>query len=560
MKLATIFHAQGAPRWVAGASWAAIVLGTVVEFLGRGAAAPLWDDALFFRRLGHHLVDHRVAAWNLQDGPVYMATSQLYQAVAALWVALAPHHFTAASVLGAAVCLVATFATLGAAAQEASERAWPLDRAVVLLVALQAPPLLLSAVTGMETCLVVWVLSFFLWLLVHPTWGRHEGVLALASGLVYLARPDAVLLAVGAALGVLTSVRSMVRFGTFVGLTLAVCIGAAWAYYGTPFPLAAYLKVGPFSVYDADYKGLDLPGKLQNLRQVGLVALPLLPLVLARRDRLNFALAGTSVAFVAFHALTTVEIMAYHARFYVLAWPLWVLAALRGLPLAQRHPKGWLCASTVAVGWVALAYSRGWIENVTQGYVFNFVSARTYAHYFVGMLAVSALALSREVIQRNGHWAVVLGLGVLAVAAVPRGEAWARDEVIDEYALSSDGSLKGLADIRRCFPEPVSLVHSELGVPGVMLLESRVVDYTGLANPAVAHGTFDFEAFCADETPQFIFRPHWTHRRLNAQLAQSDCLKERYLPAEGNNALLVRSDLRAQWNACTMGRPPQSTP
>lgn len=549
-----LLQTKPAPRWVAGSSWACIVLATVVGFLGRGDGAQLWDDALFFRRLGHHLVDHGVAAWNLQDGPVFMATSQLYQGLAALLVAVAPAHFTVGSVFAAAAFLVASFFTLGAAASE-SGSPWPQHRTAVLFVSLQAPPLLLAAVTGMETCLVVWVVSLFLWLLVHPRWGRHELALAGAGVFVALARPDAVLLVIGAALGVLPSRRSVVRFGVFLAVGLAACCGAAWWLYGTPLPLAAYLKVGPLSVYDAEYRGLDVPGKLLNLRQLALVSLPLAPLVFARRDRLNVFLAGTTLGFFAFHAATTVEIMGYHARFYVPAWPLWVLAALRGLPHALAQSRRWLAVCAVASGLLALSFWRGWVENATDGYEFNFVTARSYGHFFGGLLALAALGAARESAQWRGTWAVVLGLGLSAVLAVPPQRSWVPDELIDARALASDNSLRGLETIRRCFPEPVTLVHSELGVPGVLLLESRIVDYTGLANPAVAHGTFDFEAFCLADRPEFIFRPHWTHRRLNAVLDQSACLRERYVVAANTTALFVRADLAPRWTSCAQSPP-----
>jgi hypothetical protein len=159
--------------------------------------------------------------------------------------------------------------------------------------------------------------------------------------------------------------------------------------------------------------------------------------------------------------------------------------------------------------------------------------------------------------QQIAGVAFTLGLTVFQVRALapPRVELQS-DAASDFDVYSTNRGQVGIEVIRACFPEPLQLMHSELGIPGVLFPESRVLDYTGLANPAVVHRTFDFERVCSIDKPEFIFRPNPTHQRLNRELDSSECLARNYTRAplrrRSSCPLYIRKDLVAQYRSCRM--------
>jgi len=521
-------------------------------FVAHGETAQIWDDALFFRRVAYNTVHHGVAGWNYQDGPVFMNTSQLYQLITTLLLPLAPHHFNAAVVLWSAVCASISYLVLwNIARKEGGDQ--EIERAGFLFVMMHAPPIFLAITTGMETCTIFLVLAAFLYVIMNPRL-RHPVLLAAMNLLVFLTRPDAILMSFILSVSFLGVSRRTFQFCalTAIGMS-AVCL-SLYAYYGTPLPLATFLKISQLSVYDREYLALGNPDKLKNLVETGLVTLPLLPLIVMRFDRANLTLVGAALAFVAFHGMTTNEIMGYHARFYAPALPLLFLAGLRGLSnVRSAEEKLAVVVGGAAVAGLALiAFKRAWIENATVGFDANLVPLRHYVIYFLG---IPILALLRLIPQHVRRIVVPCLAAFVTIAGAVRMTAAQplvvkSDLRIYERALQNDQSLTGIDVIRRCFSQPVQLVHSELGIPGVLLSESRIIDYTGLANPSVARGHFDFEKLCAGERPEFIFRPHWTHKRLNEQLSASPCLASQYTGAAVSESLFVRNDLIEKFNVC----------
>jgi hypothetical protein len=511
-----------------GAAALAVALGQI----GRGVDAEIWDDALFFRRVAFNVVHHGFAGWNQTDGPVFVNTSQLYQVIATALLAVAPSHFNAATVLWAAACTLGTFVLL---------RGKDLATNALVFVGLQAPPIVLAIATGMDTCTVFLVLAAFL----HVALTRPEPrSLAAMNVLVYLARPDAVLLSGVISLVVLSPgrARRMVVFSALTATMLLVVSAAFRAYYHSALPLATFLKIDPLSIYDREYLALGWEGKLANLRQIGLVLLPLSVFIGMRPDRENLGLVAAGLAFLGFHALTTNEIMGYHARFYAPALPVFVCAAARGLERVDRRRWLVVLVTSGAAALAYFAYRRGLIENAAHGAYLEQTSFACYAAYFVGLAVVGVPRVR------------FLAIPMVLYMAVPRRFTLADDRAIYEASAARDGDLVGLDTVRACFAEPLQIVHSELGVPGVLFPESRIIDYTGLANPSVVDGRFDFERLCLDARPEFIFRPHWTHKRLNESLDASRCLAEGYtavpLPRPSGCPLYVRNDLVTRFEAC----------
>lgn len=549
--------ARGRVASVVAVTLASCVLAGLVARMqiGRGAEAEIWDDALFFRRVAYNVLHHGFAGWNQSDGAVFVNTSQLYQAVTVGLLAIAPRHFNVATVVWAAGCTCLTFALMPG--RSFSERA-------VTFVGLSAPPVFMPIATGMDTATVLVVVAAFLRVALRrpsPRAPPQPALLAAMSLLVYLARPDALLLAVGVALGLLSArgddrARRLATFCVATGAGLALLSLGFRAYYGTALPLATYVKLNPVSIYDAAYIALGLPGKLANLRLVGLLLAALAPFIAMRMDRANVVLVGAGLSFIAFHAATTNEIMGYHARFYAPALPLFVCAAARGSVLLTARQRRFVVAAASSVAMVAwVAYARGSIENATLGSYLDRAPLSFYLVFFLGLPIVALISpFGRAARMRMVGAATILLIVVASVVTSREPFRVVEDDVIYASSAERDGDLVGIDAIRRCFEEPLKVTHSELGVPGVLFPESKIIDYTGLANPSIVDRSFDFESLCTSERPDFVFRPHRTHRKLNEELSASPCLAERYtlarLPRPSACPLYVRNDHAERFDAC----------
>jgi hypothetical protein len=573
--------------WLIGAAFAATALARALSHVSAQHFALFWDDALFFKRVAYNIIHHGFAGWNQVDGPVFVNTSQLFQALASVVLVLFPDHYNAAIVFWGALALTLSLWVLARATKTDAVGAF------LLLCLLQAPPLFLSMTTGMETPLVILVLAAFLLELLRGDAARPR--LALGVGLqlaVYLTRPDAILMSFAAAVGlevVLGRWKNALHVALWTGAGILVVTLALYAYYGTPLPLSTFLKVSPVSIYDQAYLSMGLTNKLVNLSQLGVLALPLVPIILIGWDRTNLVLFASAALFVGFHALTTYEIAAYHARFYAPCLPFLFAAALRGLPrvntpLRQLLLLGWGVLSGAVF---AHAYERNWIET-ERGYGPDVVSFEEYARYLVAVPAVALFLLlpaffsaatrrvrrpenepeaegaaQREPVPgRTERWlrvlvptAASLCLGAVQTSrTLPAEIGVVSDEVSNMRTIRSHTADVNIDVIRRCFEEPLTLTHSEIGLPGVLFMESKIIDFTGLANPKVVNGTFDFETTCESERPEFIYRPHYTHKALNETLDQSPCLSAGYtrvkLPRRSSCPLHVRNDLLAHYLAC----------
>jgi hypothetical protein len=540
----------------AGIAFAITALSLAFRQVNPARFARFWDDALFFRRVAYNIIHHGTAAWNTVDGPVFVNTSQLFQLIAAALLALFPHHYNAAVIFWSAACIAGCWWLLWKVTSTGPVHGlW-------LFCSLHAPLVFMTIATGMETATVLLALSAYLYASFREaslggTTRLRLLVLTALQLLVGLARPDALLLSLMTGVG-LFAVRGDIRQATKLLLATLLSLGllalAFRAYYGTPVPLAAYLKISPVSAYDQKYLSLDAPNKLMNLAQLGLMLVPLLPLVALRLDRENLVLCSAAFAFIGFQGLTTYEIMGYHARFYAPALPFLFAAGARSI---ERVGSSWSRCLLIVFGLLGavlatLAYRHEWVEtNVGMAAV----TLEQYWMYCAGApLAAAVLFFKRR------FWSTVALVLVSALAAyqlsvtAPRRLSVVTDEVSDWQTLEINWGQRGLDLIKKCFPETVTVMHSELGLPGVFLPEARIIDFSGLANPAVAHGTFNFESVCRTDAPEFIFRPHETHERLIREISQSPCFQQNYTQVvsrrESTCPLYIRNDLLAKYQAC----------
>lgn len=543
------------------ASFVMSMLVVATGHIALGVRAEIWDDALFFRRVAYNILHHGFAGWNQQEGPVFLNTSQLYQLVSTALLSLAPNHFNMATALWSAACVSAMFFLFHDLLRRES-RADDSAGTALLFVLMHAPPIVLAIITGMDTCTVFLVVALFLRVALSDRFGRQPLALAAMNVLTYLARPDAVLLSFCVSIGLLTAPgdarsRRLVKFFLFTGAGILILSAGFHAYYGTALPLATFLKISPLSVYDSDYIALGYGNKLTNLATIALVLLPLSAMIAMRFDRVNASLVIAGIVFIAFHGATTAEIMGYHARFYAPALPSFLLAAQRGVACADslRRKLLLIAMGTSSAALALVAFHLDGIESVRRGFALERVPLDRYLVYFVGIPIIGLLLLTRDRIRAiTSSLLAMLAVACVAFRTIPNEMSVAPDMRIYENVGAHGRSLVGIDLIRRCFQEPMQLVHSELGIPGVLFPESRIIDYTGLANPSVVDREFDFERTCANDRPEFIFRPHWTHKRLNEQLSASPCLSSNYRAAPlvrpSSAPLFVRNDLVDPFNTC----------
>ncbi|MFT4977340.1 MAG: hypothetical protein ACI8S6_003245 [Myxococcota bacterium] len=504
---------------------AGLLLLLVLLIATRGGLPP-YDDALFFTRLARNLYTHGVSAWNPIEGPVHGSTSQLHQLLVAALYAITPTHTVAAARLVLAGALWAGVGVL------LLGRRAPLP----VVLALGSPIAIATVLSGMETALVL--LIGCIWLST-----RRPAATALLGAVLYLARPDAALLpAVSLGLSIVSGPNR--RQAALALLAMLSCVAAilGWLHlsYGSALPLSFYLKTGLSDVYDPAFLARSHQAGLRHLLLFGLTVAPLL--LVCAHDRRSWRLLLPPLAFVAFHASMTVDVMGLHARFYVPCLPWIAHAAAVAWPafVARRAPGR---IGTLLLVWavgVVVAYQTSAIPTAS-GWSIGQLGAVSWAGF--GMAVLAAL-LGRGPLQLVG---VVLGLG-LGVLSGPGPGGLASDEVYARRLSGEVTSWRGIEQLRRCLGEEVHLFHSEIGVPGVLLPEARITDLGGLMSPALASGEVGVEALCLDLQPDAIFLPHRNYEALNVQLREGRCL-EGYVQvvSRGSSPLLIRRDRLASY-------------
>lgn len=477
-----------------------------VAVLLRGGLPP-YDDAFFFTRLAANHAQHGVWAWNPADGPVHGNTSQLQQLAVAALHALAPSHTIALGRVVSAGALAGAAILLG--------RAAPLPA----LLGFGAPVAIATVFSGMETALALLIGSA--WLVCG-----HAGLRVGLGVLLYLARPDAALLpAVTLALTVLVDDRRRGAAAAELAAMLAG-VGAVLlvldAVYGSALPLSFYLKSGLSDVYDAAFLAKSQTAGRRHLLFFALSAAPLVYLGRSARRWLVPALV-----FVAYHAVSTVDVMGLHGRFYAPCLPWLVWAAVQARPPAPprtlRVASGvWAAAVAVVVALELVPAGKGWPIGQVPWPVYT---------GFVAAVLAGAWAPGRRLV-----------LPALAVSVLlrPGSPGLASDVVYAERLAGMVTSWRGLAAVRECLPADIGVFHSEIGVPGVLLPDAHITDLGGLMTP----GPLDAEALCLDRRPDALFLPHRNYAALNAQLREGRCLAEGYVQVveRGSSPLFVRRD------------------
>jgi len=534
------------------AAWgpAAVLYAAVVAYLlVRNIGVPVFDDAYFFKRFALHAIDHGVYAWNLADGPVYGSTSQAFQLLATLAAAIsATHYVLVVKVMNAAALTGLAAVTLRWCSRAAGPRG-----SMVAQWGLGSPLVLTTLLTGMETAITLLVLALVLTAMIRPD-GQQPMPPARAAGwtlVLYLFRPDAAIVpAVAYTLPTLLRGAWPGRYAAWLAGLLVATVAVLWAYYGTPLPLSFFMKTSGLQPYGAHVAMLGLGQKQLHFGATLVFAAPLLWLAAHRRDPANLALLGATAALWAYHLLLTNEIMGYRGRFYVPGLVPLCLAAARGEPVQREHGRPWVAwagLGGLAVV-VAVAYANDWIPTPADD-ALGQIPWPCYAALVVG---------GAWLLRPGPRLPPALEPAVMGLVIAGSVLGW---HPPSPFRVRSDAQLlriharqvttvRGLSDVARCLPDARTVYHSEMGVTGLVLWNTRVVDLVGILSDHVVGGE-TFEQICERDAPEAIFLPHHNYRELNREIQQSECIADyRRVVDRSSTPLYVRRDLADDFLSC----------
>jgi hypothetical protein len=530
-----------ATRWIlVGLGVAAVVL--IGLYLAATAGTEAWDDAYFFARVGRNLLAHGSLAWNTGDGPVYGNTSQGYQLAA-----LVPLVVGAGGYYVACMRVLAGLALFGLGVVYARTAEEPFGYGLAWLGA-GAPFTLLLLVSAMETHVAMLVLAACL---VAIARARRPWVIVAWVVAVYLMRPDAVVIPLTAivATALFERRRPDLRLLGACALALAAVLGVMWLYFGTPVPLAFYLKTRALTHYAPEFVAMDLVQKHRNLVGWSIVAAPLLFVIAHARAAWPRALAVAAAVFVAYHYLATVEVMAYHARFYLPALVPLTLGAIAAASAYRERARPAVTVAFVVVyaGAVYLLYRTHAVYGARDAF-----DVRVPGGLYAGYVAAAALVL----LAARLRWAVLLvPVPLLASAAMclgfPSQLAFRSDRTLIARHVERYTTWRGIGAVQACLPEPLGLYHTEIGVPGILFPDSTVTDLAGLMDRRFARGDADFDARCQHDRPEVIFLPHRNYKAQRAAIEGGACLRDyQRVVSDSSSPLYVRRDLAPAFVAC----------
>ena len=560
-------------------------IGLVGLYLLSGLHMEGWDDSYFFKRIGINLLEHGSVAWNLEDGPVYGNTSQGFQVLSLLPLAISPTYYISLVKLMSALAMVLLWLIYMHMARTLPAPERPLAYLVAFLAA-AAPYGLLLVHSGMETCTALAVLGANLLAIRHryasPPQAQDTAApsdapvgttvpVVLSTVAVYLIRPDAALISM-VTLTVypwLATGKPPWRLWLYTGLGLALVLGAMYLYFGTPFPLSFYLKshaLTTYSEYFVNLKG-NLIIKRRNLIGVLLMAAPLIFIALHNlmSDRMRpwrrpftSALLVAATAFFAYHYVSTLEIMSYYGRFYVPGLVPIALAAVHGAPSIRTHGRWWLSAAFLILyaGVILYLYQHRMIYDEKEQII-----SRIHDQVYMGYVAAAALVLlsaTTAALWRR-PWthtplviATVAAAGIGALQGLPAVQTELRD---DEALLSTNinryTTVRGIRAVRACIPQPFHMYHTEIGIPGIVFQESTVTDMAGLMDKDIARRGMDFDARCLADRPEVLYLPHRNYKALRDQIMRSTCIRDyRVAVKNSSSPLYIRRDLADEFFGC----------
>ncbi len=497
---------SGLTRRLAAVALGALALALLAERAHTFLSAPPTelDDAYVFVRYADRLRHEGTLAWNPGGPAVWGATSLAHVLVVAALRALAPdlpdgRVLTIASAL-AALALLPALAALCTRAAPISGRAsldGPLWGSAILLSLGYSDALTFHATSGMDTLLAALALSGALFavlgLFARPGPAR-AGAVALLGVAALAVRPDLPPLVLGpAALGLVAprltasrlppdTRRALVTLAAATALFSAIAFACANTYFGTPLPLATWVKQHG---HDAAFGGEWFWNPCRFLLVVGRAALaPLAVLaLLARRRDLAAVLPLVLPVALVWATLTCFnQVMGHLGRFYAPALPLVFLAAAVVVSRRRSDPQP-LAPRRLAGGAVTLAAA-----GLSLG------------------LAADRYDARRPPDPPHPREALVS-------SPLPEVDDWR--------------AMTALAQALSSSPAGTTVALTEHGVIGARAPQVTLLDLSGLHDVAIARRGIDAATLLA-RAPDLIYLPHPDYHGLLSSLLESTALRRDY--------------------------------
>ncbi len=465
-----------------------------------------FDDAYMFIRYANNFRNGHEIAWNPGGEQTYGVTSLAYFAVVTLVKTLLPGiaNGTLLVLVSTLAIMLAVMLLAGTCARFA--RAPYLSGARILWAGLVFPLLLFSptvrahAVTGMDTTLAVLGNTFLIYAALR--WKTCQtkfflGMTVLAAYLTYLTRPESLVYAVLFPILVIGLLMPRKRkcsdFLAFSSLLAGVLVvDTLWKYwlFGDPLPLAFYVKAHGF--YDG-YIGVYLWNPIPFLFEFGKVALPFLLIAcvcLTRESWALLAVFGIPVLIMMGYYFSVLQIMGYHARYYIPSLPFLVIGA--GLLLDRALTKGF---HAFAEEQRAVKILRG---LTITGLVLLFVRPGLEA----ALTKIYALTGIPEPTHYTSHVTYTTSANTYFPAA-----GWIR-------------TGPAMAEMLAQFPTGTVVSLSEYGLVGATAAQVQILDPLGLHDRQIAHHGFSADNFLAHR-PDFIWFPHPHYTKIVASVLDS---------------------------------------
>ncbi|MEY2931101.1 MAG: hypothetical protein RL033_1850 [Pseudomonadota bacterium] len=521
----------------------------------------LWEDGYFGKRFAYNFWEHGSFSWNRTDGPIYGMTSQTLQLLGTALYVAAPHHYVVnlkAALTAAPLFTLPLLWWLAAPLQDPARA--PEDRVALLpwVVGLALVPVLELMLLGLESTLSLPVVTLSLALVLRPRRGRWDLVWIVLSILgVYATRPDAVLipLCVLGGLWLLELTRgrttplaerwaralplSAALFGVVAGL--AVLLTAFHHYYGTALPLPFYVKTMGITVQPEEYLDFFRVEKTENALRMAFLCFPFVYIALHARTRSVLLLLTAAGVFCAYHYAATIEIMGYFSRFYLPALAPILAAAGLGQRSYQEQRRWWLSACVFALYcgvFVAFTY----IDTTLH---IRIMPEPT--HYLPAIAASGVLLLGPARFNPVNALALLACLLVGGAVQYPVSSLKIEDdETILLRQIAPRNVFRGLEQLREKL-KPSVIYHTDMGAPGMLFPEAKVVDLDGLLNEDITLHGKHFEELCNADQPEAIFVPNAGYERLRNEILESQCIQGYEAVTSGSAPLHIRRDLLGRY-------------
>lgn len=487
---------------------ASILIGTtglflLINLLLRIAGVVVWDDAYFFVRYADNFIQSGVWTWNPGEPPTYGLTSLAHGAQVGVFRLFGGPPALTLWLSSLVWGILFLFVLLRLAFSKTDPSGKNLRFAGFLVIAtigFQTPQLAQHFTSGMDTMLgLAWISGY---LLLFKRWEMELSpgkslVLGMMGGLTWFIRPELMLLTVLMPLGVaFWGSRKLLKTQgwyalLFTGFFLISGAFLAQNYFGNVFPLSFWVK-------SANAYGPEISAqyRLEGLEQLGIFLvcnwIPIGVIIgtfaigrkqwwkkLSPGDRgLIFAV----LLYLVYETAFVLQIMGYGQRFYFPIWPAVLYLGARSLVILIEERPNLLSSGPVKVKWK-------------------------------GVLGILALLM------------VVFSLSSWMQRPRNLSRDWGKFGTESVYAGIGEHNWPLLPrwDI---FPSDFRLAGTELGIPGIMHPEKRIVDLTGLHDPEQVGG-FSVGRLL-EQKPDIVYLPHPDYIGMHQILEQSSDFEAAY--------------------------------